>query len=1131
MSTQNATSVAITGGTITGITDLAVADGGTGASDASGARTNLGAAASAITISAGTGLSGGGDLSANRTLSIANTAVTAAAYGSASNTLTATVNAQGQLTALAATPIAIANTQVSGLGTASVLNAGVALGVATLDAGGTVPLSQIPASIQGGVSYQGSWNAATNTPTLTSSVGSKGYYYVVSVAGSTNLNGITDWLPGDWAIFNGTVWEQIDNTDTVASVNGYVGAVVLTAADVGAPPTTRSITAGTGLSGGGDLSANRTIAIDSTVVTLTGTQTLTNKTLTSAIANEILDTNGNEILGLSPTASATDFVTIKNGIGVGVPLHIQADGSSANIGMHIQPKGTGLVTISDGTDFNKGIRFRSSGSAAGAVTLIDAVSSAGHVITLPNATTTLVGRDTTDTLTNKTINLANNTLQATSAQIAAAVTDETGTGALVFANSPTFVTPVLGTPASGTVTNLTGTASININGTVGATTASTGAFTSVTSSTAIGTASGGTGLGGATPFTANGVVYASSTSALATGSALTFDGTNLGVGGLASLYTGFGVQVIAPSTGNTGAELKLSKTGQTAVTFIQHLSDRAQFGTEVGPLAFLCGNGTASVEGMRLTSSGLEIKQSQLIGYNSYTGIGTNGLAVAGNVGVGTASPAYKFDVNGRTRSADVGLASSSNYYHFDSYSGSNFMGLAGGTSLQTYVGGSLRTTLDSAGNLGLGVADPGGYRLNVRTAPATGGLDGAYVSDGTRLIIVGQSGATYNYASIAGNENVIYSSANPLNIVADGQPIKFSTGSERARISSDGTFRVKGAGTAGSTDAFQVAGTAPADAARIDSGGNLGVGTTSPAARLVSAGSNATVYKALILRNGDGTTGSSASIDFEASAGTQGDEATMAGRIAGVRTGSGTSGALTFSTTNAGVLSERGQFSFDGTFRVKGAGTAGSTDAFQVAGTAPADAARIDSSGNLLISATSNPWGARFVALGSGQVATFNTSATTGTAVEIDVGANDTTQQALMVYSAGNSATNASIYSNGNIVNRNNSYGAISDAKLKENVTDATPKLEKLNQVRIVNFNMIGDEQKQLGVVAQELEQIFPGMVDESPDRDKEGNDLGTTTKSVKYSVFVPMLIKAMQEQQALITSLTERIAALEAK
>ena len=70
----------------------------------------------------------------------------------------------------------------------------------------------------------------------------------------------------------------------------------------------------------------------------------------------------------------------------------------------------------------------------------------------------------TQTVTNKTINLANNTLVSTSAQLAAAVTDETGTGALVFATSPTLVTPALGTPSSGVVTNLTGTANITATG-------------------------------------------------------------------------------------------------------------------------------------------------------------------------------------------------------------------------------------------------------------------------------------------------------------------------------------------------------------------------------------------------------------------------------------------------------------------------------------------------------------------------------------------------------------------------------------------------------------------------------------------------------------------------------------------
>jgi len=91
--------------------------------------------------------------------------------------------------------------------------------------------SQITA-LSGFVNYKGTWNASTNTPTLVSSVGTKGDYYVISVTGSTNLNGITTWTQGDWAIFNGTAWEKVDNTDLVTSVAGRTGAITLTTADV-----------------------------------------------------------------------------------------------------------------------------------------------------------------------------------------------------------------------------------------------------------------------------------------------------------------------------------------------------------------------------------------------------------------------------------------------------------------------------------------------------------------------------------------------------------------------------------------------------------------------------------------------------------------------------------------------------------------------------------------------------------------------------------------------------------------------------------------------------------------------------------------------------------------------------------
>jgi hypothetical protein len=175
-----------------------------------------------------------------------------------------------------------------------------------------------------------------------------------------------------------------------------------------------------------------------------------------------------------------------------------------------------------------------------------------------------------------------------------------------------------------------------------------------------------------------------------------------------------------------------------------------------------------------------------------------------------------------------------------------------------------------------------------------------------------------------------------------------------------------------------------------------------------------------------------------------------------------------------------------------------------------------------------------------------FSVSNTSGISSAITAGAGTS----LAVFIGKHSATNGSyasgtnsfiVWSNGNVVNTNNSYGAISDAKLKENIVDTTPKLDDLMKVKVRNYNLIGDDKKQIGVVAQELEEVFPAMIDESIDyedkeiTDEEGNistekvDLGTTTKSVKYSVFVPMLIKSIQELKADNDNLRERIQTLE--
>ena len=97
----------------------------------------------------------------------------------------------------------------------------------------------------GAINYKGTWDAQNNTPTLTSSVGTKGDYYVVSVAGNTNLNGITDWQISDWAIFNGSVWEKVDNSEVV-----YVS----------------NVATGTGLTGG-PITSTGTISLANTTVT------------------------------------------------------------------------------------------------------------------------------------------------------------------------------------------------------------------------------------------------------------------------------------------------------------------------------------------------------------------------------------------------------------------------------------------------------------------------------------------------------------------------------------------------------------------------------------------------------------------------------------------------------------------------------------------------------------------------------------------------------------------------------------------------------------------------------------------------------------------------------------------------
>jgi hypothetical protein len=124
-------------------------------------------------------------------------------------------------------------------------------------------------------------------------------------------------------------------------------------------------------------------------------------------------------------------------------------------------------------------------------------------------------------------------------------------------------------------------------------------------------------------------------------------------------------------------------------------------------------------------------------------------------------------------------------------------------------------------------------------------------------------------------------------------------------------------------------------------------------------------------------------------------------------------------------------------------------------------------------------------------------------------------------------------VYGNGNVVNTNNAYGALSDEKLKENIVDSGSQWDDIKALRIRKYSMKEDAldaPNKLGVIAQELEAAgMGGLVFESHDRDEDGNILDTSTKQVIYSVLYMKAVKALQEAMERIETLEAKVQALE--
>jgi hypothetical protein len=211
---------------------------------------------------------------------------------------------------------------------------------------------------------------------------------------------------------------------------------------------------------------------------------------------------------------------------------------------------------------------------------------------------------------------------------------------------------------------------------------------------------------------------------------------------------------------------------------------------------------------------------------------------------------------------------------------------------------------------------------------------------------------------------------------------------------------------------------------------------------------------------------------------------------------------------------------------------------------------ARIDSSGNLLVGTTSTNSSRLNVVKGDTTGPVIRAGATSGSftgALFEGYGTRTTTNgsYSLILVLNGNGSGEFKVLDSGNAQNTNNSYGSLSDVKLKQDIVDAGSQWDDIKGLRVRKFRWKSDPDgfMQIGLVAQEAEEVSPGLIDESSDfeevevTDEEGNvtterqATGTTTKAVKYSVLYMKAVKALQEAMERIETLEAKNDALEAR
>lgn len=172
----------------------------------------------------------------------------------------------------------------------------------------------------GALNYKGTWNASTNSPALSSGSGTKGDYYVVSVAGSTTLDGISNWGVGDWATFNGSVWQRVEGGADLNGVN-----VTFTGTASGPTYETSNAAAGVTMSGNSLVADGTDTNIDINI---------TPKGTGSAVISKA-DINGGTVDGAVIGGSSAAAATVTS-------LTSAADNNIAISGFYVRTK-TGTI--------------------------------------------------------------------------------------------------------------------------------------------------------------------------------------------------------------------------------------------------------------------------------------------------------------------------------------------------------------------------------------------------------------------------------------------------------------------------------------------------------------------------------------------------------------------------------------------------------------------------------------------------------------------------------------------------------------------------------------------------------------------------------------------------------------------